>query len=114
MKRRLKGYNHAGYLAKETAKILGLPLNAKALYRKRYTPQQKKLSALDRLMNISGAFAVRKGTDFGGGNILLVDDVKTTGSTLSECAKALKAAGAGQVFCLTLAVTPHEERKKEN
>jgi ComF family protein len=113
IKQRLKGYNHAAYLAKETAKQLQIPLKAKALYRKRYTPQQKKLSALDRLMNINGAFAVRKGMDFNGGNILLVDDIKTTGATLNECAKALKAAGAEKVFCLTLAITPHEKRKAE-
>lgn len=109
LKKRLKGYNHAEILARETAKHLKIPMNARLLIRRRYTPQQKKLSALDRLMNISGAFAVKEGTKLSGGNILLVDDVKTTGATLSECAKALKSAGAGKVFCLTLAITPHDK-----
>jgi len=57
-----------------------------------------------RARNVAGAFAVRKGHSFAGRTICLVDDIKTTGATLNECAKTLKEAGAAKVFGLVLAV----------
>jgi len=57
-----------------------------------------------RAANVAGAFAVRWGHNFTGKEICLVDDVKTTGATLNECAKTLKEAGASKVFALVLAV----------
>ncbi len=61
-------------------------------------------SAAARARNVAGAFAVRKGHNFAGRKICLVDDIKTTGATLNECAKTLKEAGASKVFTLVLAV----------
>ena len=55
--------------------------------------------------NVAGAFAVRRRHNFTGRRICLVDDIKTTGATLNECAKVLKEAGASEVFALVLAVT---------
>ena len=57
-----------------------------------------------RARNVAGAFAVRKNHNFAGRRICLVDDVKTTGATLNECAKVLKQAGAARVFALVVAV----------
>jgi predicted amidophosphoribosyltransferase len=62
------------------------------------------VSPAARAKNVAGAFAVRFGYRFNGKNICLVDDIKTTGATLNECAKILKEAGAVKVFALVLAV----------
>jgi len=103
--RRLRrGYNQALVLAKKlkhpTAKI-----NTNFV-RVRYTKTQPGGAAdvAARARNVSGAFAVRRGHNFAGRNICLVDDIKTTGATLNECAKTLKQAGASKVFALVLAV----------
>jgi predicted amidophosphoribosyltransferase len=57
-----------------------------------------------RAKNVAGAFAVRRRHQFTGRVLCLVDDIKTTGATLNECAKTLKDAGASKVFALVLAV----------
>jgi ComF family protein len=75
------------------------------LARIRYTKSQPAMvSAVARAKNVAGAFAVRYGHNFAGRNVCLVDDIKTTGATLNECAKTLKEAGASKVFALVLAV----------
>ena len=61
-------------------------------------------NAAARARNVAGAFAVRRGHIFAGRNVCLVDDIKTTGATLNECANTLKQAGAARVFSLVLAV----------
>ena len=61
----------------------------------------------DRKKNVRGAFGLEDPKAVKGRTILLVDDVSTTGSTLGQCARALKRAGAGEVFCLTLARAAH-------
>ena len=79
------------------------------LVRVRYTQEQSALTAFARRKNVKGAFAVRKGHNFKGKNICLVDDIKTTGATLSECAKVLKDAGAKKVFAFVLAVAGQKD-----
>jgi competence protein ComFC len=102
-RRRLsRGYNQAELLAKK----LHHP-SAKINYdlaRIRYTKMQPSLSLAERQANVRDAFAVRRGHRFSGKTLCLVDDVKTTGATLNECAKVLKEAGAKKVFALVLAV----------
>jgi ComF family protein len=63
-----------------------------------------------RARNVAGAFAVRRRHRFAGRNICLVDDIKTTGATLNECAKTLKEAGAARVYALVLAVAGQDIR----
>jgi predicted amidophosphoribosyltransferase len=57
-----------------------------------------------RAKNVAGAFAVRRGHNFAGRKVCLIDDIKTTGATLNECARTLKQAGASKVFALVLSV----------
>ena len=75
----------------------------------RHTEEQTSLTATARRKNVKGAFAVRKNHNFRGKNICLVDDVKTTGATLNECAKVLKEVGAEKVFAFVLAVAGQKD-----
>jgi len=75
------------------------------LVRIRRTKRQPAMAtAAARAANVAGAFAVRGDHRFAGRNVCLVDDIKTTGATLNECAKTLKNAGAAKVFAVVLAV----------
>ena len=100
--RRLKRFFHpaelaAGYLAKTS----GVPI-IKAIYRKRNTVFQYRLKATARKQNVSGAFGIRTKEKLK--NVILVDDIFTTGSTLNECAKLLKTAGVSRIDCYVIAV----------
>jgi ComF family protein len=98
-----RGYNQSLVLAKKlelaTAKV-----NTE-LVRIRHTKfQPAMVSEAARARNVAGAFAVRRGHRLAGRSVCLVDDIKTSGATLNECAKTLKEAGASKVFALVLAV----------
>jgi predicted amidophosphoribosyltransferase len=80
-------------------------LCAGALARRRETGSQIGLSRHQRRENLRGAFEVRDATQIKNGNVLLVDDVYTTGATVSECARVLKRAGAARVWVATVART---------
>jgi len=108
-KRLIRGYNQSLLLAKRlnrtSAKI------STDLVRIRYTKAQPTMpSAAAREKNVAGAFAVRYRHPFAGRSVCLVDDIKTTGATLNECAKTLKQAGASKVFALVLAVAGQDAR----
>ncbi len=98
-----RGYNQAALLAAEVAIELAAPLSARALVRLRPTPQQAHLDRQARLVNVCGAFRVRCPLAVRGRSVVLVDDVATTGSTLTACAEALLAAGAASVTPLVVA-----------
>ena len=109
-RRRERGFNQSELLAAGLGRALrrqsggAAPQVAKAcLRRKRATPPQTGLSVAARRENPRGAFEVVKPEEVRGRGIVLVDDVMTTGATLSACARALKRAGAGWVLGLTLA-----------
>jgi ComF family protein len=102
-RRRLaRGFNQSGLLAREVSRRYGLR-PSRALRRSRFTPAQAGLSHAGRRRNVAGAFAVPRNVDVTGRRVLLVDDVFTTGATLTACARALKRAGARYVAVLTLA-----------
>jgi len=112
-------FNQAAYLAQKIAKTAGKPYDAHALKRVRATAQQVGLDAKARHKNMRKAFAVIDPlSKLAGKKILLVDDVRTTGATISACVEALKAAGVHQVFVLTFALVdrpfrPHIEKHDE-
>ncbi|MCI8497175.1 MAG: ComF family protein [Clostridiales bacterium] len=101
---RLRGYNQAELLAQRLAQELELPCDADAL-QKVLEISQRSMDALARRENVIGAYAVAKDELIKGKNILLVDDVITTGATLNECAKVMKQAGAKDILCVTYACT---------
>lgn len=98
-------YNQSAILANAMSKISGQVCWADALIRLRHTPPQGHKSAKDRYQNVSGAFDVNPSyiEKIKDKNIILIDDVFTTGATLDECAKVLKSAGVTSVNVLTVA-----------
>lgn len=99
---RERGYNQAALLARTLAELAGLPLAARAAVRTRHTASQVGLSATQRRSNVRNAFAADR-QRVAGRNVILVDDVCTTGATLAACGTALLAAGAEAVWGVTLA-----------
>lgn len=103
-RRRDRGYNQSEILSRAVARELGLPHLPRALDRRGARLAQSRLGRGERVRNAAGCFRVHPGEKIGNGaRILLVDDVLTTGATASDCARALKEAGAGSVTLLALA-----------
>lgn len=106
-KRRKRGYNQAEVFANELGKVFGVPADGGVLVRVRNTAPQKKLDSGVRRRNLKRAFRVadkEKMSLVRGRTILLVDDIYTTGSTMDEAARVLKAAGAEKVYYLTISI----------
>lgn len=102
---RVRGYNQAALLAQQLGQRAGLPVDEGALRRIRATASQMRLDARQRRQNVQGAFHCPDGR-VRGQQVLLIDDVCTTGATLEACADALRAGGAKAVWALTLARAP--------
>lgn len=100
-----RGYNPSMELAATIAKRIDRKLLPNALSRKLFTRRQAGLSESERRKNAKGTFRYnkRKMSLMRGRTLLLIDDVMTTGATLSAAAETLKSAGAAHVFCLTIA-----------
>ena len=107
-KRRHRGFNQAELIARRALKALGderLALATEILLRTRETQSQIGLTSHQRLQNMRGAFAVADAGALEGHEVILVDDVYTTGTTVTECAKVLRRAGAAKVWVATVART---------
>lgn len=102
---RERGYNQALELARPLAHAFAIPLRADLLLRTRATPPQTGLDAKTRRRNLRGAFAVAADAALPD-HVALVDDVMTTGATLRECARVLRAAGVARVDVWALARAP--------
>ena len=98
-----RGFNQSELLAQIVSDKCGIPLN-KLLYKKRKTKLQKYQSLDDRFSNVYNAFDLVEGADVSGRTILLIDDIKTSGATLSSASAVLKAYGAKAVYCATIAI----------
>jgi ComF family protein len=101
-RRRGRGFNQASEIAHGLAEKRNIPV-LECLYRYRETVSQTKLERKARWENMAGAFQMKRRFDVGGRNLLVIDDVFTTGATVNACAEALAQAGAGQLAVLTIA-----------
>lgn len=98
-----RGFDQCELLAREVGKNLGVEVVA-ALEKVRDTKQQARItSSSARQANVTGAYAAREGIDLTGKQVVLVDDVVTSGATMAECAACLRIAGAEKVIGLTVA-----------
>lgn len=104
-RRMIRGFNVSELIARSLVTYFGLTLDVKSLLRIKNTKTQTRLKREERHQNVSGAFKVRSQvtSKLVDKDILLIDDVCTTGATFLSAAKALKEAGCGQVWCLSLA-----------
>lgn len=98
-----RGFNQSAVLAQKVAEAYGFICEERILIRNRKTKPQVELSGKARRENVKGAFTCQNPKAVFGRNILLIDDVCTTGATLDECAKELKKNKASQVWGLVLA-----------
>lgn len=101
---RERGYNQAEEIALRLGRILGIPVRSELLVRGRRTEAQKELGAAARGQNLSGAFSVSGRAD-GLSRVLLVDDIFTTGTTMQQCACALKEAGIEEVYGCSVCIS---------
>ncbi len=104
-----RGYNQTEIITRYIADAIGIPVK-KLLVRKKHCVAQSKLWGTERAKNVIGAFAVN--SDLSGKRIILTDDIFTTGSTVNECARVMKAAGAKEICAVCAAVANREKRKK--
>jgi ComF family protein len=102
---RRRGFNQALLLAGAVSRRFALALDYDNLVRIRPTRPQVELTGPERAQNVRGAFELKRPEAVAGKRLLLVDDVFTTGATLNECSRVLKAAGAESVTAFTLART---------
>ncbi|MGI6496245.1 MAG: double zinc ribbon domain-containing protein [Kiritimatiellia bacterium] len=100
---RSRTYNQSDLLARSLARRLDCPYRPDLLARTRATSTQTRLGAGGRRLNVRDAFALSEPEWASGRTILLVDDVMTTGATLHECARILRAASPVRIWCATLA-----------
>lgn len=102
-RRRKRGFNQAELLARELGKRMRIPVDAKMVYRIRNTKPQKQLDGRERQENLKGAFTVSRRRRYPK-NVLLVDDIYTTGSTVHRISGLLKKAGVQKVYFITISI----------
>jgi ComF family protein len=101
---RERGFNQASVLARELSSLSRLPVDEHSVVRRIHTERHRAgMDAKARHQSVANAFTVRHPKSIAGKCVLLVDDVFTTGATVSACAAVLKEAGAGEMFVLTIA-----------
>lgn len=98
LKKTERGYNQSYYISKGISKVTNIRVEEKLLKRIRYTESQTLLTMTERQHNVKNAFKVTSDKKIQGRNILIIDDVITSGSTISECAKVLLHSGAEKVY----------------
>jgi ComF family protein len=99
-KERMRGFNQALYIAQQISRRTGIPIARDLVIKTKITKSQKKLSADQRRQNLKGAFRVTGSLN--GKDVLVIDDVYTTGSTMDAMASCLRQSGAKNVYFLTV------------
>jgi len=99
-----RGFNQASEIAKGISQKIKIPQKSNIVRRHRFTQTQTQLTFSERKNNIEGAFTLRKNKQIIDKTIILVDDVITTGATISECAKLLKENGAKNIYAVSVAI----------
>lgn len=102
-RRRKREFNQSEIIAEILAKRFGIELKTDHLVRIRHTAQQAKLEESQRWKNVEGTFALRENAGIAGKQVLLVDDIVTTGATVFEAGRPLREAGASGVTVFSLA-----------
>jgi ComF family protein len=100
---RERGFNQSAELGRFVERPLGVPFIADLLVKKEPTPEQARLAGRARRRNLQGCFGVTRPEVLHDKDVILIDDLLTTGSTASACIEALTAAGAKRVAVLTVA-----------
>ncbi|KGG79974.1 phosphoribosyltransferase [Caloranaerobacter azorensis H53214] len=100
-----RGFNQSELLCRYISRKLNIPLDTKNFKRIKNTKLQNELNRIERVRNVRDAFKVVDSYVFKNKNVLLVDDIYTTGATVNECSKTLLKSGANKVYVLTLATT---------
>lgn len=109
-KKKERGYNQTELIAKELRFLLNVPY-ANVMTKVKDTKEQKTLGRAERAENLTGAFGIsEKAPDIKGKRLLVIDDVCTTGSTLTEAANVLRSGGAGKVYAVSFAKTPNKKQ----
>ena len=107
-----RGFDQVELIAKAVARELGIPV-VRTLRKHRHTPpQSSQKDAAQRRANVLGAYNAENRKVFVGKRILLLDDIITTGATVSECARTLLTAGAKEVLCAAIAAASHKKSKQ--
>jgi len=104
LKRAERGYNQSLFIAKGLGKVLNIPVNNNIVKRIRFTQTQTAMNLFEREKNVRNAFKVKKPHSVTGKNILIIDDVITTGATVSECGRILLENGAHMVYVASVAI----------
>ncbi len=100
-----RGYNQAELLASKVAKLMKVEHYKNSMIKLKDVKVQHDLNLEQRFINVRGAFKIKNKNKFKGKTVLLIDDIKTTGATLDECARIMLLAGAKEVYCATATIT---------
>ena len=104
LKKAERGFNQSYYIAKGISSQTSMAVKSNVIERIRFTQSQTTMTLKEREENVEGAFKVRKTENVKGKNVLLVDDVMTTGATINECGRVLLEAGANRIYASTVAL----------
>lgn len=109
LKKTKRGYNQAYYISKGISDVLGIPVISREIKRVKFTQTQTKLNANERENNVNNAFRIGRNKHIQNKNLILVDDVITTGATIKECARILKENGAKNIYAISVALADHDK-----
>ena len=102
-RRRERGYNQSEIIARKISKMVGIPIETQVLKKEKHNQPQSSLNKKQRKENVKNVYKIQNELKIQRKEILLLDDIYTTGATANECAKMLKQAGGERIGILTIA-----------